>query len=48
MPLLFDSKLDEEFDINKNKITSDKYKTTDRINISYNFGLKVKKNEIFY
>jgi hypothetical protein len=42
---LNDAKIDEEFDFDKKKVIKDKYKTTDIVNINFNFVTKVNKIE---
>jgi hypothetical protein len=44
-PNLNDAKIDEEFDFDKKKVIKDKYKTTDIVNINFNFVTKVNKIE---
>jgi hypothetical protein len=44
-PNLNDTKIDEEFDFDKKKVIKDKYKTTDIVNINFNFVTKVNKIE---
>ena len=43
MPVINDTKLDEEFNFDKEKVVQDKFKTTDVININFTFCLKVIK-----